>query len=254
MRSLPDLEYAQLAPTRDYLQDIAKVIGKAQQQFRPPDVNSWNKGLLITSNGLSTQELGDDKQIFMDLRKGQVRGFGGCWQLGEIEPAQLLEELKSTTGRLIEAPEYTTQAVVYDQGQAKALSDVLSFAAEELAYLKPKTKLGVLSPVLLYPHHFDVSMVWFTHRQTAEETDDRQFTFGFSAGDSNIAEPYFYVTAYPEPAKFKTIILKHPAYWQSQGFSAAIINYSAIDSKNPEDELASFYRTFVDAQISQFIL
>lgn len=253
MSSLPKLDYAQLAPTRNYLQEVAKVIGKAQQQFLPTDPNSWNKGLLVTSNGLSTQEM-DGQQFVIDFYKDEVRGFGNSWKLGQIEPAQLLQEIKDATGKPVETPEHSDLPLAYEQKQAEALAEAFQFASQELAVLSHRIESGVKSLVLLYPHHFDVSLVWFTHRLSAEESDERQYTFGFSSGDEDVAQPYFYAVAYPEPDTYKNIQLAQPAYWQNKGFSGAILNYSDAIEGRATKLVDDFYANIVDSQIKYHIL
>ncbi|MGZ6005050.1 MAG: DUF5996 family protein [Candidatus Saccharimonadales bacterium] len=253
MSSLPMLDLAQLAPTRDYLQDIAKIVGKAQQQFLPADPNAWDKGLLVTSIGLSSQEL-NDNQFIIDFKKSQLRGFGQSWQLGSIHPREILQAIRSLTGRQVETPELATDIVAYDPAQAERLLEVLYFSAQELSDLGRKLTDGAVSPVLLYPHHFDVSLVWYPHRLAAGDSDQRQFTMGFSIGDQDINQAYFYVTAYPEPAGFTAIKLPPPAYWQNQGFSGAILNYADIAAKNPSKLLDEFFGTILYVQFDSEIL
>lgn len=253
MSSLPKLDYAHLAPTRNYLQEIAKVIGKTQQQFLPADQNAQDKGLLVTSNGLSTQDL-EGQQFILDFYKGEVRGFGSKWQLGEVEPAQLLKEVRDVTGKPVVTPETGNLTLAYEQRQAVYLAEAFEFAAQELAILAHKINTGVKSLVLVYPHHFDVSLAWYTHRLTADETDERQYTFGFSTGDEDIAQPYFYATAYPEPENYKNIQLEAPAYWQNQGFSGAILNYGDVVAGRAAKLVNNFYASIVDSQIKFQIL
>jgi len=245
MTDLPEINYSQLAPTRDYLQDIAKVIGKTQQQFIAGDPNDWYKGLLVTTIGISSQKLGD-QEIIIDLQTGEVRGFGKSWRLGEVEPVKLSEELKSVTGKPIEDPEFTAKSVTYDPAQAKLLSTALYWANQEIAKLTDQIAIGVISPVLLFPHHFDVSMVWFPKRQKSEDTDENQYTFGFSTGDKDIPEPYFYITNWPESPTFTSIKLTPPAHWQKSGFSGAILNYKdTTNTINPTQLLDSYFQTIL---------
>ena len=249
MNSLPQLDYVQLSSTRDYLQDIAKVIGKAQQQFITSDPNDWYKGLLVTANGISSQNL-SDQEIVIDLQAGEVRGFGKNWLLGQVEPTKLLDELKSVTSKPIETPELTAKSVVYDPIQAKLLSTALYWANQEITKLASRITNSVASPTLLFPHHFDVSMVWFPKRQKAVDTDENQYTFGFSTGDRDIPEPYFYVTNWPESPAFTAISLEPPAYWQKQGFSGAIINYDDLQKLDQPDSLLDSFNQSILKPIS----
>ena len=59
--------------------------------------------------------------------------------------------------------------------------------------------------VRLWPHHFDLAMMWLTGRlipgQDPDNEDyaDERMNFGFSTGDATVPEPYLYATAYPLP-------------------------------------------------------
>lgn len=90
------------------------------------------------------------------------------------------------------------------------------------------------SPVQLFPHHLDLALSWYSGRlipdqdPADEDAADEQMTFGFSTGDDTIADPYFYATAYPEPPGFAGSELSDVAYWQQEGFTGAILPYSAL--------------------------
>ena len=86
-------------------------------------------------------------------------------------------------------------------------------------------------PVHLWPHHFDLAVLWFSGRMVPgvdpddEENADEQMNFGFVPGDTSIAEPYFYITAYPTPENFTDVQLPAGAYWHTEGFTGAILTY-----------------------------
>ncbi|HVA11241.1 MAG TPA: DUF5996 family protein, partial [Candidatus Dormibacteraeota bacterium] len=102
-------------------------------------------------------------------------------------------------------------------------------------------KEGLTSPVLLYPHHFDLSLVWFPH------DDERQLAIGFSTGDQTIAEPYLYLTAYPEPPGFTKLAVPEGAYWQSDGFSGAILPYARLSGSSDPEALFASYASLMTA-------
>jgi hypothetical protein len=104
-------------------------------------------------------------------------------------------------------------------------------------------------PVQLWPHHFDLAMVWFSGRtvpgvDTAdEETAEEQMNFGFSTGDDGISDPYFYITAYPLPAELVKTPLPPNAVWHTHGWSGAIMPYAAlVEADRPEEILLGFLK------------
>ena len=105
------------------------------------------------------------------------------------------------------------------------------------------------SPVQLWPHHFDWAMSWFSGRTVpgVDANDagaaDEQMAFGFSTGDETIAEPYFYVTAYPFPDQLPNAALPEDAVWHSEGFSGAVLAYATlVDAQNPAQKLLAYWR------------
>jgi hypothetical protein len=215
---------AELAPVRDYFQDVAKVVSKFQQAFVDILPHDAQYGLLVVPEGLASQSLtinGKTYQVIIDMRQGFLRLDDQKWPLQNYSPERLIQELRQWTVRqdldvAIDDPaEYITGQSQYDQAIASDIADIFGWSAMLFEAMKPGLS-GDCSPVLLFPHHFDVSMSWFP-------SEKLQYTLGFLFGDETIPEPYLYVTAYPEPAEFTNLSLASPAYWQVNGFSGAIL-------------------------------
>jgi hypothetical protein len=81
------------------------------------------------------------------------------------------------------------------------------------------------SPVRTWPHHFD--MATLTLLETGDAELVRSVNAGFSPGDENYEEPYFYVSPhpYPDPSKLPALSSGH---WHTRGFTAAILPASQI--------------------------
>lgn len=90
------------------------------------------------------------------------------------------------------------------------------------------------SPVQLWPHHFDLSILWLPGEKIAdqdpqdEEYSDKQMNFGFTFGDDGNPEPYFYVTAYPLPEGFPSLQLPPGTRWLTDGFNGAVLPYRSL--------------------------
>lgn len=98
-----------------------------------------------------------------------------------------------------------------------------------------------LSPVLTWPHHFDVGAL-------LEHGDDssRSIGIGLSPGDGHYDEPYFYVSPYPGP---EGIDLPLPAgHWhEAPRFKGAVLTATELLTADDRDATA---RTFLDAAIA----
>jgi hypothetical protein len=81
---------------------------------------------------------------------------------------------------------------------------------------------------------------------TDEETSDKQMNFGFTLGDTGVADPYFYVTAYPSPPALGELPLPAGARWQTQGFTGAVLAYETLrEQKDPQSELIALWRALL---------
>lgn len=243
MTTLPELLYEDLLPTRDYLQGAAHVLGSLQRAFLPKDPHDWQYGLEVTMRGLSTQPFSigsKELRASLDLVKHKFRLEGSVWPLEEYASPELLNNVRVWLAghgldvRLPEPP-FPKGVPVFDRVQADSYAAALWWLDEQFRHFKTRFSEGLASPILLYPHHFDLSLVWFPLG------DDKQLALGFSTGDETIAEPYIYLTAYPDPVGFTDIKLSGGAYWQSKGFNGAILPYAALQaSKDPEKLLRDF--------------
>jgi hypothetical protein len=108
---------------------------------------------------------------------------------------------------------------------------------------------GESGPVQVWPHHFDLALLWFSGRKVPgvdpanEEYADEQMNFGFSTGDEAIPDPYFYATAYPWPEAIVAAPLPPGAIWQTEGWKGALLKYdSLLESGNAAEHLLSYLR------------
>jgi hypothetical protein len=108
---------------------------------------------------------------------------------------------------------------------------------------------SVTSPVQMWPHHFDLAMAWFTGRMVPgidpkdEESADEQMNFGFSTGDENIPDPYFYITAYPRSENLTSTAMPADAIWHMRDWQGAVMPYEAlVKVSNPEGKLFEFLK------------
>jgi len=82
------------------------------------------------------------------------------------------------------------------------------------------------SPVRTWPHHFDTATLTLLEGGSAEHA--RSVNVGFSPGDENYDEPYFYVSPHPYPDPRRLPALPPLGHWHVRGFTAAIAPASRI--------------------------
>jgi hypothetical protein len=250
-----NLDYQKLRPTRDYLHDISLVLGKFQQVFLTPDAHDWFRGLEVTENGLSTQALpvkGQELRVVLNFRDSKISIGEASWPLGGITAPELFDAFarwlhEQGIDTELVVPEFTNADTICDAEQSNALADALWWIKSQLTNLSGAIQAQEVAPILLFPHHFDLSEVWHL------DASGSQLSLGFSTGDSSIAEPYLYITAYPEPAGAADVALPSPVYWQTEGFSGAILLYKDLAaSSDPEQTLKGFAETVLRAELKLF--
>jgi len=101
---------------------------------------------------------------------------------------------------------------------------------EQLRSTEPNASL-----VRCWPHHFDLAtLIRLDPNESGEE--GRSIGVGLSPGDDSYAEPYFYVSPYPEPETRRLPALEFGGHWRREGFVGAILPANRLLAEaDPED-------------------
>lgn len=236
---LPVLKPGDLKANTDYLRDIALTLSSLQRGFLPKHPKQWEYGLEVTMRGICTQTFkveDNDRQVLLDLVKNKIRFSGQVWDLGEISSSQLFQELNEWATRHgveLERPDFENGR--FDAAETHKYAATLWWLQRQFANISKDFKMGEIAPVFLYPHHFDLALVWFPY------DDQRQISVGFSMGDEMVPEPYVYLTIYPEGPNFKNINVPREAQFQTDGFSGLVLLYKNLSvAENPAELLQAF--------------
>lgn len=259
----PLLPPHELHPSRDTIHVYSQLLGTVRQALTPPQKHWWHISLSAAAAGLTTTPVPFADLTFEMLLDLTTHEFclstseGDWWDM-TLRGQSAHEFAEETLGALrtlgvdveLERGEFSDRArrsydttIVEDYWQAASQIDVLlkQFKGE----LREET-----SPVQLWPHHFDFSLVWFSGRLVPgvdaadAENADEQMAFGFSSGDSGIQEPYFYITAYPWQDAFFKYDLPPSATWHDEDWKGALLLYEALTvSAEPKEQLLDFWRT-----------
>jgi len=86
---------------------------------------------------------------------------------------------------------------------------------------------GHLTPIVVWPEHFDLSTLWF--RDAAMNDREPHVNFGFAPYTPGQYErPYLYAYAYPYPENFEPPALPGSAFWNPTGWRGVVVNYDDI--------------------------
>jgi hypothetical protein len=113
------------------------------------------------------------------------------------------------------------------------------------------TLSGTAGPVQVWPHGFDLSFEWFGTRMIEYEEQGQgqqaqaQLSLGFSPGEPNHPEPYFYSNPWPFAEElFDNKPLPPGARWFTNSWQGTILPYAElVGDLNAEERLLNYART-----------
>lgn len=248
----PTLDPEEFLVTRDALHAYSRILGGWTSTTRPKRKHWWHASLRPSLSGVTTAVIHADIDFEIELSfresvlsvrtaigerfsetlhgqsvsevSGRVRNFlaanGISDQLADDVTAKLSPDSDKT---------FTGYSAEEANKLARALAAVNASLAQFRASIREET-----SPIQLWPHHFDLAMLWLPGEKVPgqdpdnEEYADKQLNFGFTFGDAGIPEPYFYITAYPLPDGFPSVELPDGTEWRTDGFTGAVLTYERL--------------------------
>jgi hypothetical protein len=93
---------------------------------------------------------------------------------------------------------------------------------------------GSQAPLVVWPEHFDLSGLWFVGAGVDDHRDPH-INIGFAPYSPGFERPYLYAYGYPLKEGYSAPTLPAPAYWYSDKWTGAVVQYDHMD-----DELDTF--------------
>ena len=247
----PELDPAAITATRDAMHAYARVLGGWLATSRRRRKHWWHASLRPSLTGLTTGVVraGVDFELELDFIASQLRVRTMEHDLTEDLAGQSAESIACWLDDTLAAAGVDAslapgdkvrgdqQFADYSATHAIALQGAIASVSAALEHFRAGIREET-SPVQVWPHHFDLSMIWLPGHKVPdqdpadEEYADKQMNFGFAFGDEGIEEPYFYITAYPLPDALPKVGLPAGTTWKSEGFSGAVLLYSDLAAMN----------------------
>lgn len=238
----------------------SRVLGALRRAFAPREKHWWHLSLALTARGLTTTPIhlpGLTIEARLDFLDGHAALLGSDgraerWYLSGMPGRRLAEFVGSSLsawGATLELDPDDFGRDTLEPGAQRAgqeIFGVLSWAHALLQAFKARER-GETSPVQLWPHHFDLALLWLTGRRLAgvdpadEETADEQMNFGFTFGAGD-ERPYFYVTRYPGTADFPGVELPAFDSQHAAGWTGVRVDYDALrEASDPFGRLLALF-------------
>lgn len=263
----PEIDAAAIDVTRQAVHAYARTAGEWCKATRKQRKHWWHASLRPSLCGLTTGVVygGTDFEVELDLATSRIHVRACSTVLSERlsgqSSAQIADTIRSSllaagvdtdfarTASAVSDDEYPSYSADQANLMHRAIGSVTAALEDFRADIREET-----SPIQVWPHHFDLSMIWLPGHKVAdqdpanEEYADKQMNFGFAFGDDSFAEPYFYVTAYPLPAALPGTTLPAGSTWKSEGFSGAVLLYrDLVKMKDPAGYLQELWSTLLEA-------
>jgi hypothetical protein len=157
-------------------------------------------------------------EVLRDLPEGSlVEGF----------VARLHAEGRAGASLTVEAVTGDRPLVV-DPRTGSDYAEVLHGVFTGLARFRARLE-GHWTPLILWPHHFDISTLWFHLSNPEMDDHGPHLNFGFSPfTPGQYPEPYLFVYAYPYPEPFDPPPLPAPAFWHDEGWRGVVVRYEDL--------------------------
>jgi hypothetical protein len=121
--------------------------------------------------------------------------------------------------------EYTAMDVLQvDQPSADAYAEALNAAFTGIARFRARLG-GHLTPLVVFPEHFDLSTIWF---QGEADESKPHISLGFAPFSPGLPRPYLYGYAYPLRAGSPVPTLPDGALWHSAGWTGVVLPHEMI--------------------------
>lgn len=259
-----ELKLSDWKKTRDIIQSYAELLSDIKSGYTPHQKNWEEHSLKVYAKGLTTTPVpvtvnGEIETLDLNLNliEHSLKIFCGSSRISvSLENQSTRSFAKETMAGLKESgidfriheKEYSSENHgLYSSEKAAAYWTVLKQIY--FVFLEFKGSLvEETSSINFWPDHFDLAMLWFSGRlipgQDPSNWDHsrEQMNFGFSTGDDEIPEPYFYITAYPFNENLTKSELPFNAFWHTEGWKGAVMKYSELtNTGNPNEMLISLF-------------
>jgi hypothetical protein len=264
--------------TAQSLHQVTVLMGAIRRLLLPHVANYLELSLQVKPTGLSTGPLPNGSEVNLDMAQAALVFHPSAGDEDSIplighSQASLFETLLAafaTSGQAL-APQMTEHpslteaflAALQAKGHRRiSLSETPLKVAPELAaeYAEMLYRIftatarfrarlaGPMTPIVVWPEHFDLSFLWFA-TENATETGPH-LNFGFAPYSPGIERPYLYSYAHPLPADFGSPQLPPLATWHTAGWTGAVVPYDELVKMDDpemvvEETLAEIYQALL---------
>jgi hypothetical protein len=121
------------------------------------------------------------------------------------------------------------EPLLADKGAGGDYLSVLSTFDGALKHFR-ETLPGKKTDVVIWPHGFDASFIWFATDAATEQAP--HMNFGFSPGSGGLPRPYLYTYPWPRPERLTELALPPLTHWHTEGWIGTVTPYDSLREKD----------------------
>lgn len=225
--------------TRTALHQVALVLSAIRVASSDALPNDLQFSANVVDGGISTTELNIGGELFFDfasftliyVRDGEeiFKISAGGYNQQSLMQA-VLDEFKKLDIVIEPSMKHITQDTPFaiDMRLAEDYATVVDAVYTMLARFKAKLS-GAMSPLVIWPHHFDMAFIWFATSGTNEHKDPH-LAIGFAPFSNGIDRPYFYGYGWSEATGYVQVDVKSPAKAITEGYTGLYAEYDALNT------------------------
>lgn len=243
--------------TRASLQWAAQVLSAVRKAVTPPLPNALRLSLHVVPQGLTTGALSFGGELLLDFTQqaiiyqqpGEAPISVPLVGSSQAALAGTVLSLLEGEGHVIEIDRTSVSNQAPFTIDAQTASDYAAALYRIFtAFARFRARLfGQQSPVVVWPHGFDLSTIWYAGAG-ADEHNDPHINFGFSPGSPGFDRPYFYSYAYPLPEGFYELSLPPLVRPVRDPWKGLAVQYDDLrNSPDPEAQIEGLLTTIIAA-------
>lgn len=244
--SLPELK--NWSKTRDSLHQAALVLGAVRKLLVERQPNFQHLSLQVVPVGLSTGKTSAGELILDFTARAVILDAGKQIRLEGLSQMLLTEQLVNmlaASGHSISPDRQHLNSETpfeLDATQASGYAAALYTIYGAVRHFSQNLP-GHKTPPVIWPHHFDLSFLWFAGEGT-DEREDPHMNFGFSPYTEEIDGAYFYSYAWSKATGYLDIPTPPKTELVSGGSKYTVLSYDDVrQESDPSAYIQQHFQT-----------
>jgi hypothetical protein len=242
--------------TRDALHQVAQIVGAIRVASSDALANDLHYSIAVTQSGVSTTELNIGGEVKFDfaqftLTYHRSAGDGFTIDATYYNQKSLMQAVLDEFTKLDIHIEPSMKHITHDNPFEidKSLAQDYVTVMDELytALARFRAKLGgVMTPIVIWPHHFDMAFIWFA-TENMDEHKAPHLAIGFAPFSDGIERPYIYGYGWSEETGYVQVELDTPAQAITDSYTGLYADYDTLKKEDNinqiiEDMLLTYQR------------